>query len=261
MIGCGNMGKAIVQGLLKAGWTDTSNIVATNPDPIKARALADELGIPTSTSNKNAAREAEIVILGVKPQLIKVALKDLREALHDGQLVISIAAGISTRFIEFYTGDVPVVRSMPNLSVTVGMGATAISAGSHANQEHLDIARQVFESVGTVEVVPEYLMDAVTGLSGTGPMYVFQLLEAMADAGVQVGLSRDVATRLAMQTVRGSARLAQISGQHPAALKDMVTSPGGTAIAALHVLQRNAFHAIVMDAVAAATKRSQELGE
>ncbi|MGB0653457.1 MAG: pyrroline-5-carboxylate reductase [Thermoplasmatota archaeon] len=261
VIGCGNMGSAIVRGLLESGWTDASKVVATNPDPAKARRLSEDLGVPAITSNRDACKDADIIILGVKPQIIKGALTELRDALRDDQIVISIAAGISCRFIEYYTGNVPVVRCMPNLSVTVGMGATVVSSGTHATAEHVALAREIFESVGLVEVVPEYLMDAATGLSGTGPMYVFQLVEAMSDAGVRVGLSRDVARRLAMQTVRGSARLAQVSGEHPAALKDQVTSPGGTAIAALHVLQRNAFHAIVMDAVQAATQRSQELGE
>jgi pyrroline-5-carboxylate reductase len=150
---------------------------------------------------------------------------------------------------------------MPNLAATVGAGATALCPGAHATAAHLAQARAIFEAVGIVEQVGEKLMDAVTGLSGTGPMYVFHLVEAMADAGVKVGLSRDVATRLAMQTVIGSAQLAQASHLHPAALKDQVTSPGGTAIAALHVLRREGFQAIVMDAVEAATKRSAELGQ
>lgn len=255
------MGSAIIRGLLESKWTQPELVTATNPNPERVRELEESLGINAITSNEAAIEDADIIILGVKPQVIKEALKDLRGALRPHQLVISIAAGISTRFIEYYFVDTPIVRSMPNLAVTVGMGATAISAGTHATPEHMHMTREVFEAVGTVEEVPEYLMDAVTGLSGTGPMYVFSLLEAMSDAGVKAGLPREIATRLSYQTVRGSARLAQTSDMHPAALKDMVTSPGGTAITALHILRRNGFDAIVMDAVEGATKRSQDLGE
>lgn len=261
VIGCGNMGSAIIRGLLESKWTAPELVTATNPNPERVQEIEELLGVTALTSNEAAVRDADIILLGVKPQVIKEALKDLRGQVEPHQVVISIAAGISTRFIEYYLSDVPVIRSMPNLAVTVGMGATAISAGSNATPEHMHMAREIFEAVGSVEEVPEYLMDAVTGLSGTGPMYVFHLLEAMADAGVKTGLPRDVATRLAMQTVRGSARLAQTSPLHPAALKDQVTSPGGTAITALHILRSKSFAAIVMDAIEAATRRSQELGE
>lgn len=235
--------------------------MATNPDPDKAARIEADLGVRCITDNQAAAAHGDVVLLGVKPQVIKPALKDLRGNVRPEQLVISIAAGISTRFVEYYTDQAPVVRSMPNLAVTIGMGATAICPGTHARRKHLEMAREVFLSVGLVEEVSEMHMDAVTGLSGTGPMYVFTMLEALADAGVKMGLPRGVASRLASQTVRGSAWLAQEADIHPAALKDLVTSPGGTAITALHVLRRNAFDAIIMDAVEAATRRSAELGE
>lgn len=261
VIGCGNMGSAIVRGLLEAGWTDPTHVVVTNPRTEKAQALETDLGVRALTDNAAAAGDADIVLLAVKPQFIKEALKDLRGTLRPDQLVISIAAGISTGFIEYYTGEAPVVRCMPNLAVTVGMGATAISPGTHARPEHVALARAIFEAVGIVEEVHESLLDAATGLSGTGPMYVFTMIEALSDAGVKVGLPRDVATRLAMQTVRGSAHLAQQSHDHPAALRDLVSSPGGTSITALHVLRKAGFSAILMDAVEAATRRSAELGE
>lgn len=261
VIGCGNMGKAIVKGLIDAGWTSKDKVIVTRPREDKVQELAAELGVTGTTDNAAAIKDADVILLGVKPQMIKPALNDLRGKILSKQLVISIAAGISTRFIEYYTGDAPVVRSMPNLPVTVGMGATAICSGNHAKQEHLDQARSIFEAVGAVEQVQENLMDAVTGLSGSGPMYVFYLIEAMSDAGVKMGLSRNASTRLAMQTLRGSARLAQASNMHPAELKDMVSSPGGTSITALHVLQKNAFAAHLMDAIEAATHRSKELGE
>lgn len=255
------MGKAIVRGLLESGATTPGDVTVTRPRQEKVDELAAELGVKGTTDNLDATRDADIILLGVKPQMIKPALKDLRGEIKAHQLVISIAAGISTRFIEYYTGTAPVIRSMPNLPVTVRMGATAICAGQHAQPEHMQQARAVFESVGTVEEVPENLMDAVTGLSGSGPMYVFYLIEAMSDAGVKMGLSRNAATRLATQTLRGSARLAAESHLHPAQLKDLVSSPGGTSITALHVLRKSAFAAHLMDAIEAATIRSKELGE
>jgi pyrroline-5-carboxylate reductase len=261
VIGCGNMGSSVVRGLLKVKWTTASQVVASHPKKERAAAIAKALGIECLTSNLKASEGADVVLLGVKPQIMPDVLAELRGAVSTKTLVLSMAAGIPTRVIEEALPGVPVVRSMPNVAATVGMGATAIAPGAHARKEHIALARQVFEAVGTVEEVPEKLMDAVTGLSGTGPMYVFHFVEAMADAGVKVGLSRDVASRLALQTLIGSAHLARESHLHAAALKDQVTSPGGTAIAALHVLRREGFQAIVMDAVEAATRRAQELGQ
>lgn len=260
VIGCGNMGQAIVRGLLAAGKANAADITITNPSKEKVAAMAADLGVKGTTDNGAAADKAEIVLLGLKPQTIKHALEEMGSKVGDA-LVISIAAGISTRSIEMHTGNAPVVRCMPNLPVTVGLGATGISAGRFATKAHMATARAIFESVGIVEQVPEYLLDAVTGLSGTGPMYAFYMIEAMSDAGVKVGISRDIATRLAKQTVLGSAKLALESELHPAALKDMVSSPGGTSITALHVLRQQGFAAIIMDAVEAATNRSAELGE
>jgi pyrroline-5-carboxylate reductase len=259
VIGCGNMGSAILGGLLRNKWTTPSHLVASHPR--RASQLSKELGIRVVASNRKAAEDANVIVLAVKPQILPDVLEELGGHVAADALVVSVAAGVSTRRIEESLPGIAVVRSMPNLAATVGMGATAIAPGVHADLQHLKVARSVFEAVGEVEEVPERLMDAVTGLSGTGPMYVFHLAEALADAGVKVGLSREVASRLAMQTVLGSARLAQQSHLHPAALKDQVTSPGGTAIAALHVLRREGFQAIIMDAVEAATRRSMELGE
>ncbi len=254
------MGQAIVRGLLEAGKAKASNIRITNPSEAKAEEIGADLGVQWTADNAAAAKDADIIILGVKPQIIKEALERMGGEIGHS-LVISIAAGISTAEIEEHAPDAPVVRAMPNLAVTVRQGATAICAGARAKKEDVDVARKVFESVGLVEEVPEYLLDAVTGLSGTGPMYVFYMIEALSDAGVKVGLSRDIATRLAKQTVLGSAELALQSSAHPAALKDMVSSPGGTSITALHVLRQQGFAAILMDAVEAATQRSAELGK
>lgn len=260
VIGCGNMGSAIVRGLLDANGMDPSHITVTGPVERRVQALADDLGVHAVTDNAAAVQGADVVLLCVKPQILPDVLREIQSAITPKALLVSIAAGISIDTIEAYGGDAPVIRCMPNLAVTVGLGATAISPGSHAKKEHVDTARAIFEAVGIVELVPEYLLDAVTGLSGTGPMYVFYLIEALSDAGVKVGLSRAVATRLAKQTVTGSARLAEETDVHPAALKDMVSSPGGTSITALHVLRKQGFAATLMDAVEAATRRSKELG-
>lgn len=261
VVGCGNMGSAVVRGLLKVKWTTAGQVVASHPKKDRAAAISKALGIDVVTDCQAAVKGADVVLLGVKPQILPEVLADLRGAVPKKALVLSLAAGVKASVIEKALPGIAVVRSMPNLAATVGLGATALAPGSHADKTHVALARQVFEAVGTVEEVPEKLMDAVTGLSGTGPMYVFHLVEAMADAGVKVGLSRDVAARLALQTLIGSAHLARDSHLHSAALKDQVTSPGGTAIAALHVLRREGFQAIVMDAVEAATRRAAELGQ
>lgn len=260
VLGAGNMGRALVRGMLKAKWASPSNFVATTRRPETAAALAKEVGIETHTDNRKAAAGADVLVLGVKPQILPALLDEIKPVVRPGQLVISIAAGVSTASIEAALPGASVVRSMPNLPVHVDAGATAYCFGKAAKREHGAIARAIFESVGIAVEVDEYLMDAVTGLSGTGPMYVFQIIEGLADAGVKVGLSRDVAMALTVQTVLGAAKMAQQSGEHPARLKDRVTSPGGTAIAALHTMERGGLRAVLIDAVEAATKRSEELG-
>ncbi|HVM44367.1 MAG TPA: pyrroline-5-carboxylate reductase [Candidatus Thermoplasmatota archaeon] len=260
VLGAGNMGRALVRGMLKAKWAKPENFVATTRRPETAAALAKETGIEAHTDNLKAAAAADVLVLAVKPQILPALLLELSGALKPGQLVISIAAGVSTASIEAALPGASVVRSMPNLPVHVDAGATAYCFGRNARREHGAVARAIFESVGIAVEVDEYLMDAVTGLSGTGPMYVFQIIEGLADAGVKVGLSRDVAMALTVQTVLGAAKMAQQSGEHPARLKDRVTSPGGTAITALHTMERGGLRAILIDAVEAATKRSEELG-
>lgn len=260
VLGAGNMGSALVRGMLKAKVASAKDIVATARTNEKATALAKELGVTALTSNAKAAAGADVIILGVKPQILPKVLDEIASSIKKGKLVISIAAGVPTTSIESALPGVAVVRTMPNLPVNVDAGATALCRGKSATEAHAATAREIFESVGLVVDVDEYLMDAVTGLSGTGPMYVFQLIEGLADAGVKVGLSRDVAMALTVQTVLGAAKMAQQSGEHPAKLKDRVTSPGGTAITALHTMERGGLRAILIDAVEAATKRSEELG-
>ena len=237
-------------------------LTASHPKPQKAVALRRELGIRTVGSNLEAARHADIVVLAVKPQILQSVLEEIAPAVSADKLLVSIAAGYPTSRIEAVVGPrTPVIRAMPNVAAVVRLSATVLCRGRRATAARMADARKIFESIGLVIELPEYQLDAVTGLSGSGPMYVFQIIEGLSDAGVRVGLSRDVAAALSVQTVLGAAKMAEVLKIHPAMMKDMVTSPGGTAIAALHSLERNRLRAILMDAVEAATARSKELGE
>ena len=262
VLGAGNMGSALLRGILASGWGRKGRLLASHPKAAKAAALRKELGIRVFPSNREAAQKADILILGVKPQILDTVLAEIEPVVSPRQLVISIAAGFPTARIEAALGDrVAVVRAMPNVAAVVRLSATVLCSGRRAGKKEMSQARKIFESIGLVAELPEYQLDAVTGLSGSGPMYVFQIIEGLSDAGVRVGLSRDVATTLTVQTVLGAAKMAEVLKVHPAILKDQVTSPGGTAIAALHSLERNRLRAILMDAVEAATARSKELGQ
>jgi pyrroline-5-carboxylate reductase len=261
VIGAGNMGTALIRGLVKAKWCSPERVMATHPRDEKTDALAKEFKIKTANDNAKAAEWADVVVLAVKPQILPAVMKEIAGEVGKEKLIVSIAAGVTTATIEDAFGKVPVIRTMPNIATTVELGATALCVGRYANEVHREMARSIFEAVGMVVKVPEDLMDAVTGLSGTGPMYIFQIIEGLSDAGVKVGMSRHIASALAIQTVLGAAKMAQTLKKHPAELKDLVTSPGGTAITALHSLERNRLRAILMDAVEAATNRSRELGQ
>lgn len=262
VIGAGNMGTALLRGILASEWGRKTNLLASHPKKPKAAALARELGIRVIGQNLEVARHADILILGVKPQILQPVLTEIRPALRKGQLLISIAAGFPTHQIEsILDAPFPVIRAMPNVAAVVRLSATVLCLGRHAKSAHAAETRRIFESIGTVVELPEYQLDAVTGLSGSGPMYIFQIIEGLSDAGVRVGLSRDVSTALTIQTVLGAAKMAEVLKTHPGILKDLVTSPGGTAIAALHSLERNRLRAILMDAVEVATARSKELGQ
>lgn len=253
------MGAALLRGALNAGVFAPGDVRAFDPDAQKTRELADELGIVASAS-PDELLHAEMLVLAVKPQIIERALEPLRE-LTPRTLLVSIAAGVSTQRLEAcFPRDVPIVRAMPNTPALVGEGAAALCAGAFATPEHLAQARALFESVGVAVEVPENLLDAVTGLSGSGPAYVYVFIEALSDGGVRAGLPRDVATKLAAQTVLGAARMVLATGTHPGTLKDAVTSPGGTTIEALGTLEAGAFRGLVMNAVRDAARRSRELG-
>ncbi|OGW19525.1 MAG: pyrroline-5-carboxylate reductase, partial [Nitrospinae bacterium RIFCSPLOWO2_12_FULL_47_7] len=212
--------------------------------------------------NREVAEKCDILILAVKPQAIKKVLRGIHDIVDEKKLVVSIAAGICLGVIESSLGNrkVPVVRTMPNTPALVQEGVTAISPGSHVSKADLLLAHRLFEAVGKTVDVDEIHLDAVTGLSGSGPAYIFMIIEALSDAGVKMGLPRNVANTLTVQTVLGSAKLARESGKHPGELKDMVTSPGGTTISGLHTLEAGGLRTTLMNAVEAATRRSVELG-
>ncbi len=260
VIGAGNMGLALVRGLVDSG-VAPDHVTVTNKRAARSQDLAAHYGVKAGATNGEAARTAEIVILSIKPQIFSKILPEIRHELGDA-LVISIAAGVTTERIEReLEPGARVIRAMPNTPATIKQAATALSPGTHATPEDMELAVAVFEEIGRVAVVDEIHLDAVTGLCGSGPAYVFLIIEAFADAGVKVGLSREIATELAVQTIQGSARLLQITKEHPGKLKDQVTSPGGTAIAGLHTLEEGGLRTTIMNAVEAATKRSRELGQ
>jgi pyrroline-5-carboxylate reductase len=259
-VGAGNMAAALIEGLLHGGILP-HRIAASDVKTERLAELNETQGIRTTRDNRALLSECDVVVLSVKPQVIDRVLTELAGDVRPEHLVISVAAGVPIDALE---ARLPpgsrVVRAMPNTPATVRAGATAIAAGSHASEDDLRISRELFEAVGRVVVLDESLLDAVTGLSGSGPAYIMLLIEALADGGVKVGLHRDTALLLAAQTVFGSAKLLLESGEHPGRLKDMVTSPGGTAIAGLHTLESGGLRKTLIDAVEVATKRAVELG-
>ena len=254
------MAEAMIGGLLSGQACSAESIWATDPVAERRDRLKSQFSIRVGPSNREAVSWAEVVVLAVKPQTLPVVLDELGPILAHA-LVISIVAGVTIRTIaERMAGAMRVVRAMPNTPALVREGMTALALGSAVSEDDKRLARTVFEMVGRVVLVEERLMDAVTGLSGSGPAYVFQAIEALADGGVMMGLPRQTAELLAAQTVFGAARLVLESGVHPAQLKDRVASPGGATIAGLHQLEQGGFRATLMAAVEAATIRSKELG-
>jgi pyrroline-5-carboxylate reductase len=260
-LGAGNMAEALIRGLLR-GHADAARIGASGPRPERMAELGERYGISTTVDNGALVERSEIVVLSVKPQIMRKVLDEVAERLRPDALIVSIAAGIPIAAIEGrIRPGMRVIRTMPNTPALVDAGATAIAAGGHATPADLADAKRIFDAVGVTVILDESQLDAVTGLSGSGPAYIFLILEALADAGVKVGLSRRTSTLLAAQTVLGSAKLLLETNEHPGRLKDMVTSPGGTAITGLHTLEHGGVRTTLMDAVEAATKRSHELGQ
>lgn len=264
LLGAGNMAEALMKGLFRAKVAAPEEVLCTDRRGERLKELADRYKVRVSSDNRAFAKEADIVLLSVKPQAMNKLLEEIAPAVDDSKLVISIAAGVPIEAIERKLGHgrgMRIVRTMPNTPALVGAGATALSPGEHATEADLAQARALFDAVGKTAIVDETLLDAVTGLSGSGPAYIFLVIEALADAGVKVGLDRRTAQELAAQTVLGSAQLLIETGKHPGELKDQVTSPGGTAIAGLHTLEAGGLRTTLMNAVEAATKRSHELGK
>jgi len=261
-LGGGNMAEALVRGLLKQEGVQGASIRVSSPRAERREELTAKYGVHSMARNADLLAELDILILSVKPQIMQSVLAEIGQLVPVKTLVISIAAGIPIAAIESALPDgVHVVRAMPNTPALVDAGATAIARGGHATEEDLKIAKEIFDAVGITVILDEGLMDAVTGLSGSGPAYVFLILEALSDAGVKVGLSRRTSQLLAAQTLFGSAKLVLETGEHPGLLKDMVTSPGGTAITGLHTLEHGGVRTTLIDAVEAATRRSRELGK
>lgn len=260
-IGGGNMAEALIKGLL-AGGMPAKELAVAEPAAGRREFLRERYGVNVFIDNNAVAADCDVIILSVKPQVCSEALDSIKGSLSPDKPVISILAGITTTAIEAMLSGTPrVVRVMPNTPALVMEGASAISKGAHATDDDISLARHIFELVGKAWVVEEKLLDAVTGLSGSGPAYVLTFIEALSDAGVKNGLSRDIATGLAAQTVFGTARLLLETREHPAVLRDKVTSPGGTTIAGMHALEKDGFRSAVINGVDAATARSMELGK
>jgi pyrroline-5-carboxylate reductase len=260
-LGGGNMAAALIRGLLHSETMSADQIRASDVKAERLTELREKYGIQTSLDNDEIARWADVIVIAVKPQIVDRILAPIGAVMSPNDLVISIAAGVP---LEAFESRLPkgarVIRSMPNTAAMALAAATAIAPGAHATEDDVATAKALFEAVGRCVVLDESLLDAVTGLSGSGPAYVMLMIEALADGGVKVGLGRDTALLLAAQTVYGAAKLQLETGEHPGRLKDMVTSPGGTAIAGLHTLESGGLRRTLIDAVEVASNRSAELG-
>jgi len=260
VLGAGKMGGILLKALLEKQLFSSKTTVATVQHEEKARALSKKLGIPVSIDNRAAVRNADIILVCVKPQIVDQVIEQIRPGVTKNQIIISVAASVPTSRIErTLKRAVPVVRAMPNTPCVVGCGMTALCKGKFATAEHLEIASTLFGVVGRTVVVDEKLMDAVTGLSASGPAYIYIILESLADAGVKVGLPRDVATLLAAQTTMGAATVVLETGDHPALLKDAVTTPAGCTVDGLLELEEGKLRVTLIKAVVKAAQRAKEL--
>jgi pyrroline-5-carboxylate reductase len=261
-LGGGNMGEALISGLIRSGGRGADEIMVTNRREERARELAGKYGVTATLDNGEATRWAEVLVLMTKPQDIETLLSQIREDVGPSDLVISFAAGVRTSFVEKHLPDgVPVVRVMSNVPVMVDEAMSVISPGTLATDEHLAVAEELLGYVGKVLRLGEQHLDAVTATSGSGPAYFFLLAEAMIEACILLGLSRDVATELIIQTMLGSAKMLRDTGKHPVELREMVTSPGGTTIEAIRHLEEAGVRAAFLNAIDAARRRSQELAQ
>jgi pyrroline-5-carboxylate reductase len=260
IFGAGKIGEALLAGLLSTGWRKPDEIVATVRREERAQELAERYGVKATTSNPDAVRGAGLVVIAVKPQDFEALLGEVGGMVSPEQTVLSIAAAVPTSAIEErLPAGVPVLRAMPNTPATVHEGVAGLCAGAHADDEHLALAQEVLEHVGRVVRVPERYMDAVTAVSGSGPAYFALLAEAMIEAGILLGLSREDTTELVVQTMFGTAKLLRDEKMHPVELREMVTSPGGTTIRAIRELEQAGVRAAFLNAIQAAMDRSREL--
>jgi pyrroline-5-carboxylate reductase len=259
VLGAGNMGAALIGGIVNRV-APASEVIATTRTAERAAALASKYGITvTAGGNREAAARADLIVLAVKPGTLPKVLTEIRDALDDRKILLSLAASASIGMIEKLIGKpMPVFRAMPNIPVVVKEGATAVAANSACNEEHRRIIEEIFRSVGVVVFVEEEMMHAVTALSGSGPAYIYMVIEAMIAGGLKMGLSREISTRLAEQTVLGAAKLVRETGLHPAVLRDQVITPGGVTISAIHELERHGLRAMLISAIETATRHSEE---
>ncbi len=260
VLGSGKMGSILLQAFLRDGLLLPSQTWVTVAHPEKARSLKEKTKAHVGIDNSEAVKDADIIFVCVKPQVVAEVMKEIRAHVHDKQLIISVAASVPTEMIErALEKDVPVVRAMPNTPCVLGAGMTALCKGKFASKQHLEAASQFFDAVGRTVVVDEKHMDAVTGLSASGPAYIYIILESLAEAGVKVGLPRDVATLLAAQTTMGAARVVLETGDHPALLKDAVTTPAGCTIDGIMELEEGKLRVTLIKAVVKAVQRAKEL--
>lgn len=262
-IGGGQMGEALVRGMIQSGLYQGGDIMIAEPDAQRRDYLESTYAVRAVGESPALWQECGIVILAVKPQIMAAMLSDSRDLVRDSHLLITIAAGLPLAFYSECLGSETcrVIRVMPNTPALILQGASAICGNQNVSKADIETAETIFSAVGRTVVLDESYLDAVTGLSGSGPAYVFTFVEALIDAGVRCGLTRSVAELLTIQTVLGSVSLLQQSGEHPAVLRSRVASPGGTTIAGLHVLEKAGFRGIIMDTVEAATNRSKSLGK
>ncbi len=260
VLGTGKMGGILVQAFLRRGLFPPAHVIATVAHEARAQVLTKQFGISGITDNLKAAQEADVILLGVKPQQMDDVVRGIAPALNPGKLLISFAASVKTSAIEQAAGGkFSVIRAMPNTPAMVGAGVTAICRGKYVTDEQLALAQQIFSTVGRTVIVDEKHMDAVTGLSGSGPAFLYIIIEALAEAGVNVGLPRDIATLLAAQTTFGSAKMVLETGSHPALLKDEVTTPAGCTVEGILELEEGGVRVTLIKAVKRATERAREL--
>ena len=261
-IGAGAMAEALIKGIIDSGHLKREAVVCSDVSPERLRYITETYGITGNNDNGAAVESSDVVILCVKPQVMDCVLKDIKSCISPDKTIVSVAAGISTAFVEKRLGsNVPVVRVMPNTPCLIGRGVSAVSLGSSAGETQREIVHGLFSAVGSVLDVPEHLMNAVTAVSGSGPAYVFLILEALIDGGVTIGLPRDTAESLAVATFAGAAEMAVETGIHPAVLKAKVMSPGGTTAAGIYELEDGRVRAVFSKALEAACERADRLGE